>query len=111
MAHHRWVKSRGMTLEITLRHCSILRREPATAVCAVDSGSFSGIAKQPSFGKLAVVKAVAKFEDRPVVRLLMRSAHCPETTAAGPTFAFGAFRLFPPERWLPSRVPFKPTIS
>jgi len=70
------------------------------SVRAVDSGSFSGVAKQPSFGKLAIVKAVAKFEDRPGGRPLMRSAHCPETTAAGRTFAFGAFRLFPPERLL-----------
>ena len=70
------------------------------SVRAVDSGSFSGVAKQPRFGQSAVLKAISQLEDRPGVRLLMRSAHEPTAIAAGRGFSFGPFRLFPPERLL-----------
>jgi hypothetical protein len=70
------------------------------SVRAVDSGSFSGVAKQPRFGQPTVLKTIPQLEDRPGVRLLMRSAHDPTATEAVRSFSFGPFRLFLPERVL-----------
>jgi hypothetical protein len=70
------------------------------SVLAIDSGSFSGAAKQPRFRQPALLKAIPQLEDRPGICLLMRSAHDQTATEAGRSFSFGPFRLFPPERLL-----------
>jgi DNA-binding transcriptional LysR family regulator len=55
-------------------------------VRAVDSGSFSGAAKQLHIGQPAVSKAIAQLEDRLGVRLLLRSTHGLTPTEAGRNF-------------------------
>ncbi|HVH75279.1 MAG TPA: LysR family transcriptional regulator [Stellaceae bacterium] len=50
---------------------------------AVDSGSFSGAAKQLHIGQPAVSKAIAQLEDRLGVRLLLRSTRGLTPTEAG----------------------------
>jgi DNA-binding transcriptional LysR family regulator len=55
-------------------------------VRTVDSGSFSGAAKQLHIGQPAVSKAVAQLEDRLGVRLLLRSTHGLAPTEAGRNF-------------------------
>jgi DNA-binding winged helix-turn-helix (wHTH) protein len=70
------------------------------SVRAVGSGPFSGIAMQPRFGQPAVLKAIAQLENRPGIRLLMRSAYYPTATTAGRSFPFGPFRLLATERLL-----------
>jgi DNA-binding transcriptional LysR family regulator len=55
-------------------------------VRAVDSGSFSGAAKQLRIGQPAVSKTVAQLEDRLGVRLLLRSTHGLTPTEAGRNF-------------------------
>src|SRR5580658_8335506 len=55
-------------------------------VRAVDSGSFSGAAKQLRVGQPAVSKAIAQLEDRLGVRLLLRSTHGLTPTEAGRNF-------------------------
>jgi DNA-binding transcriptional LysR family regulator len=55
-------------------------------VRAVDSGSFSGAAKQLRIGQPAVSKTIAQLEDRLGVRLLLRSTHGLTPTEAGRNF-------------------------
>src|SRR5580658_4931672 len=55
-------------------------------VRAVDSGSFSGAAKQLRIGQPAVSKMIAQLEDRLGVRLLLRSTHGLTPTEAGRNF-------------------------
>jgi hypothetical protein len=55
-------------------------------VCIVDSGSFSGAAKQLRVGQPAVSKTIAQLEDRLGVRLLLRSTHGLTPTKAGRNF-------------------------
>jgi DNA-binding transcriptional LysR family regulator len=52
----------------------------------IDSGSFSGAAKQLRVGQPAVSKTVAQLEDRLGVRLLLRSTHGLTPTEAGRNF-------------------------
>jgi DNA-binding transcriptional LysR family regulator len=52
----------------------------------VDSGSFSGAAKQLRVGQPAVSKTIAQLEDRLGVRLLLRSTHGLTPTEAGHNF-------------------------
>jgi DNA-binding transcriptional LysR family regulator len=52
----------------------------------VDSGSFSGAAKQLRVGQPAVSKTIAQLEDRLGVRLLLRSTHGLTPTEAGRNF-------------------------
>jgi hypothetical protein len=70
------------------------------SVRAVDSGPFSGVAKQPRIGQPVVLKAIPHLEDRPSIRQLMRSAHDPTATAVGRSLSFGPFSTFPPKRLL-----------
>jgi DNA-binding transcriptional LysR family regulator len=55
-------------------------------VRVIDSGSFSGAAKQLRKGQSAVSKAVAQLEERLSVRLLLRSTHGLTPTEAGWNF-------------------------
>src|SRR4029077_18753131 len=55
-------------------------------VRAVDSGSFSGAAKQLRIGQPAVSKIIAQLEDRLRVGLLLRSTHGLTPTEAGRNF-------------------------
>ena len=55
-------------------------------VRVVDSGSFSGAARQLHIGQPAVSKTIAQLEDRLGVRLLLRSTHGLKTTEAGCDF-------------------------
>ena len=55
-------------------------------VRAVDSGSFSGAARQLRVGQPAVSKTIAQLEDRLGVRLLLRSTHGLTPTEAGRSF-------------------------
>jgi DNA-binding transcriptional LysR family regulator len=55
-------------------------------VRAVDSGSFSGAAKQLRIGQPAVSKTIAQLEDRLGARLLLRSTHGLTPTEAGRNF-------------------------
>lgn len=55
-------------------------------VRVVDTGSFSGAARQLGVGQPAVSKAVAHLEERLEVRLLLRSTHGLATTEAGQNF-------------------------
>jgi DNA-binding transcriptional LysR family regulator len=55
-------------------------------VRAVDSGSFSGVAKQLRIGQPAVSKTIAQLEDRLGVRLLLRSTRGLTPTEAGRNF-------------------------
>ena len=52
----------------------------------IDSGSFSGAAKQLRVGQPAVSKTIAQLEDRLGVRLLLRSTHGLTPTEAGRSF-------------------------
>src|ERR1700755_1125173 len=52
----------------------------------VDSGSFSGAARQLGVGQPAVSKTIAQLEDRLQVRLLGRSTHALTPTDAGLRF-------------------------
>ena len=55
-------------------------------VRVVDSGSFSGAAKQLRIGQPAVSKTIAQLEDRLGARLLLRSTHRLTPTEAGRNF-------------------------
>ncbi len=55
-------------------------------VRVVDTGSFSGAARQLRVGQPAVSKAVAQLEERLGVRLLLRSTHGLAPTEAGQNF-------------------------
>jgi DNA-binding transcriptional LysR family regulator len=55
-------------------------------VRVVDTGSFSGAARQLRIGQPAVSKAVAQLEERLGVRLLLRSTHGLTATEAGQNF-------------------------
>lgn len=55
-------------------------------VRVVDTGSFSGAARQLRVGQPAVSKAVAQLEERLGVRLLLRSTHSLAPTEAGQNF-------------------------
>jgi DNA-binding transcriptional LysR family regulator len=55
-------------------------------VRVVDSGSFSGAARQLGVGQPAVSKTIAQLEDRLQVRLLVRSTHALTPTDAGLRF-------------------------
>jgi DNA-binding transcriptional LysR family regulator len=58
----------------------------AAFVCVVDTGSFSGAARQSGVGQPAVSKTIARLEDRLQVRLLARSTHALTPTDAGQRF-------------------------
>jgi DNA-binding transcriptional LysR family regulator len=58
----------------------------AAFVRVVDSGSFSGAARQLGVGQPAVSKTIAQLEDRLQVRLLVRSTHALTPTDAGLRF-------------------------
>ncbi len=58
----------------------------ATFVRVVDTGSFSGAARQLRIGQPAVSKTIAQLEDRLQVRLLVRSSHALAPTDAGLRF-------------------------
>jgi DNA-binding transcriptional LysR family regulator len=58
----------------------------ATFVRVVDTGSFSGAARQLRVGQPAVSKTIAQLENRLQVRLLVRSSHALSPTDAGLRF-------------------------
>jgi DNA-binding transcriptional LysR family regulator len=58
----------------------------ATFLRVVDTGSFSGAARQLRIGQPAVSKTIAQLEDRLQVRLLVRSSHALAPTDAGLRF-------------------------
>jgi DNA-binding transcriptional LysR family regulator len=58
----------------------------ATFVRVVDTGSFSGAARQLRIGQPAVSKTIAQLENRLQVRLLVRSSHALSPTDAGLRF-------------------------
>jgi DNA-binding transcriptional LysR family regulator len=55
-------------------------------VRVIDTGSFSGAARQLRVGQPAISKAIAQLEDRVGVRLLLRSTHGLTSTEAGQNF-------------------------
>ncbi len=55
-------------------------------VRVVDTGSFSGAARQLHVGQPAVSKTIAQLEDRLGVRLLLRSTHGLTPTESGQNF-------------------------
>ncbi|MFZ6648570.1 LysR family transcriptional regulator [Undibacterium sp. TJN25] len=63
-----------------------------TFVCVVDTGSFSGAARQLGVGQPAVSKSISQLEERLGVRLLLRSTRGLTPTDAGQGFYDGARR-------------------
>jgi DNA-binding transcriptional LysR family regulator len=55
-------------------------------VRVVDTGSFSGAARQLRIGQPAISRAIAQLEERLGVRLLLRSTHGLAATEAGQNF-------------------------
>jgi DNA-binding transcriptional LysR family regulator len=55
-------------------------------VRVIETGSFSGAARQLRVGQPAISKTIAQLEDRLGVRLLLRSTHGLTPTEAGQSF-------------------------